>query len=116
MIGGPAAAQIVVVHARQIVVHERVGVDALDRTGRGQGAIAGAAACFGGREGEHGTQPLSTGEKAVTHGLVQRRWPGRGAREEALQGAIDEGGSFVEVTLEIHAGGVVSANAAGAVR
>ena len=27
---GPAAAQIVVVHARQVVVNERVGVDALD--------------------------------------------------------------------------------------
>ena len=32
----PAAAEVVVVHARQIVVDERVGVDALDRAGGGQ--------------------------------------------------------------------------------
>jgi len=34
--GGPAAAQVVVVHARQIVVNQAVGVDALQRAGRAQ--------------------------------------------------------------------------------
>ena len=34
--GRPAAAEVVVVHAREVVVDERVGVDALDGAGGGE--------------------------------------------------------------------------------
>jgi len=39
--GRPAAAEVVVVHARQVVVDERVGVQALDRDRGRQGGIVG---------------------------------------------------------------------------
>ena len=45
--GRPAAAQVVVVHRRQVVVDQRVGVDHLDGTGGRQGLLMIATASLG---------------------------------------------------------------------
>src|SRR5437868_3131955 len=73
VIRGPAAAKIVVVHAWQIVVNERVSVDALDCAGVRQRVVERSGARLGGGEREHGAQTFSTGEEAVSHGRVDRR-------------------------------------------
>ena len=67
---GAAAAEIVIVHARQIVVHERVGVDALHGAGERHGCGNFAAACFSRREAQDRAKSLAAGEEAVTHRLV----------------------------------------------
>src|SRR5450432_921952 len=36
MTGGPAAAEIIVIHAREIIMDERIGMDALDGAGEGK--------------------------------------------------------------------------------
>ena len=76
--GRPAAAQRVVVHRRQVVVDERIGVNHLERAGRRQrqrvrGLVGVLAELlgdrFGGGERQHRTQPLAAGEQAVAHRL-----------------------------------------------
>ena len=70
MVGRLAAAEIVVVHRRQIVVNERVGVDALDSAGEGHGVgfLSAAGRCR--REQNGGAHPLAAGEERVAHRLV----------------------------------------------
>ena len=74
----PAAPQRVVVHGRQVVVDERVGVNQLDRAGGRQREVArGRVDGLRGRERQHGPQALAAGEHAVAHRLAdERRAPG----------------------------------------
>jgi hypothetical protein len=78
---GPSAAQVVVVHGRQVVVDERVGVDELD--GRGQGEHAGRVAADGplGGQRQHGPDALAAGQQRVAHRLLQPSRLRRGAGE-----------------------------------
>jgi len=68
------ASEIIVIHAREIIVHQRVGVDAFERAGEGKRISDAAAASFGGRETKNRSQSLASGEKAVAHRLVKRCW------------------------------------------
>jgi len=78
--GGDAAAQVVVIHARQVVVNEGVGVEAFDGGGGQEGGLARRAAGCGGGGTEDGAQAFAAGEQAVAHGGVEsggagvRRW------------------------------------------
>ena len=101
---GPAAAEVVVVHAGEVVVDERVSVDALDgaRGGRGRGNLT--ATGFGSRKGQDRAQPLAPGEERVAHRLVDRLGLHAGAREKAVERAVDEGGASGEVGGEVHEG------------
>jgi len=67
---GAAAAEVVVIHARQVVVNEGVGVDAFDGAGGGQSSGLLSAGGTGGGEAENGAEPFPPGEKAVAHGLM----------------------------------------------
>ena len=83
--GRPAAAHIVVVHAREIVVHERISVDDFHR--RAECArIAGAARGAIGSDQQDRTQPLPFSELRVADGIgnrsVHRAQIGRGKRRE----------------------------------
>ena len=86
--GGPAAAQVVVVHAGQVVVHQRIGVQDFHRAGRGHGLHGIAATGFGGGKAEDRTQTFASGENGVAHRLVNglrgtlQRW------QKIIQGAI----------------------------
>ena len=63
------APEVVVVHGRQVVVDERVGVDHLDGDGRvhdsGIVARGGTGKGLGGGQDDEGAQALATGQKAV---------------------------------------------------
>ena len=74
---GPPAAQVVVVHAGEIVVHQRVGMDDFDR-GREVGhALRGGFARhrLGGGEDERRPQALAGREQAVPHRRGHRGGP-----------------------------------------
>ncbi len=58
--GRPATPQVVVVHRRQIVVDQRIGVNHLQRTSRRQRRLSFAAARFGRHQAQDRTQPLAT--------------------------------------------------------
>ena len=65
--GGPATPQIVVVHGRQIVVDQRIGVDHLDGAGGRHGRLDRPAAGLRGQQHQHRPQPLARRQQAVTH-------------------------------------------------
>ena len=86
-----AAAQIVVVHTRQIVVNERIGMDHFERTRERQGVFDVAAVQAAELEHDHRTQAL-----AARHRGVFRRLENavvalmRLAREIALERRLDQ--------------------------
>lgn len=85
-----AAAHVVVVHRRQVVVHEAVAVQGLDGEGGGHGAVrceAEQARAFDRKERAHALAP---GQRTGAHGLAQalRRLVEalvEGARESAVE-------------------------------
>ena len=82
---GPPAAQVVVVHRREVVVDQRVGVDQLDRRRERQHVARVALRRAGGRERQHRADALAAGEQAVAHRLLQAGRPrGRRRREAQL--------------------------------
>ena len=97
---GPAAPQIVVVHAGEVVVHERIGVHHLDRgTQFGDGAVAAPQRLVGG-EHERGPQALTLAEQCVADGGGDRRVEqGSGASPPALEHRIDAAAGGGQVGL-----------------
>ena len=89
--GGLAPAQVIVIHGRQIVVDQGVGMDHFQGAGQRQGRIEAAAHRLRRRQAEDGPQPFATREQAVMHGLnhPQGRAPHR--REASLQSPVDQG-------------------------
>ncbi|MNV82786.1 hypothetical protein D3C71_1765420 [compost metagenome] len=93
--GRAAATQIVVVHCRQVVVDQRIGVDQFDRNGRCiQAGILGAEQMAGGVD-QQWAHALAAAEGRVAHGLVQALRGHVGIGQGALQllfGALQPGG------------------------
>jgi len=82
--GRSATTQIIIVHAWQVVVDERVSVDVFDGGGGGVGREWGRLEQVGGRENQDRPQALAAGGQAVVGRLVQ---PGRAvARAGGLHG------------------------------
>jgi hypothetical protein len=73
----PPAAEVVVVHRRQVVVDQRIGVDELERARERQGAGRRHARDLAGREREDRADPLAAGEQAVAERLAELRARGR---------------------------------------
>ena len=70
MTSGSASAEIIIVHAREVIVDEGVGVHDLDGAG-GRESIGGVAtASFVCGEGEDGAESLAAGEDGIPHRLV----------------------------------------------
>src|SRR5690349_7003508 len=89
--GRLAAPEHVVVHARKVVVNERIGVDAFDRARRDlEPARVGARRLARG-EREQGPYALASSEHRVAHGLVEA--PRRNARrgQSTFQRRFDPG-------------------------
>ena len=70
MNGRPPAPEIVVVHAGEIVMHERIGVHGLDRRSHPKRARRINVEEFCTAQHEERAQPLAAGEDGVTHRLV----------------------------------------------
>jgi len=83
--GGLAAAQVVVVHRRQVVVHQRIGVDQFHRDGgrmqRGFVRLQQRAAGID----EQGTHALAASQDGVAHGGMQALRCPVGRRQCPLQ-------------------------------
>ncbi len=77
--GRPAAPQVVVVHARQVVVHQRVGVDQLDRRGRAIRAARVATPRPRPRVDQQRPHALAAAEHRVAHGASCSRAGGAGS-------------------------------------
>lgn len=85
--GRLATAQVVVVHCRQVVVDQRVGMDQLHRAGRGVGALRRTAEGLAGGVGEQRANPLATVHHAVAHGLVEALQFFAGSDEQGVRAA-----------------------------
>ena len=107
----PPAPQIVVVHRRQIVVNQRIGVDHLDRARRrhrrvarrGFGRADRLRHAFGAREHQQRAQPLAAAEQAVAHRVGDdRRRRRRGVERKASSARLDFLAARVEILVEGH--------------
>ncbi len=74
VVGGASAAEVIVVHARKIIVDERIGMDAFDGGCGWEGVCGGASAGFGCGDAGGWAQALSASKQAVAHGLVDGGW------------------------------------------
>ena len=99
---GAAAAEIVIIHARQIVVHERVGMNAFDGAGERQSGFGLATTGLRGGEAEDGTEALAAGEEAVAHRLMNGGGADGGGGQEALERALHCGAPGAEVFGQGH--------------
>lgn len=88
--GGFAAAQVVVVHAGEVVVNEGVGVESLERGGGEKGAGGIFAEGFADGEGENAAEAFAAVEGGVAHGLVENSGLKPGGREAAVEFAFDK--------------------------
>jgi len=97
-----AAAQIVIIQRRQIVVDQRVGMDELDRA-RGmqrRGYILGKNAR--GFQAKHGADAFATRKYTVTHSFVYRSWRGSLLGHELVEGRIHGQTIFFKECGKIH--------------
>ena len=69
--GRLAAAQIVIVHRRQVVVDQRIDVDRLQRDGGAAAALAVDTEQVGGGDQQDRPQPLAAADRGVTHRAIQ---------------------------------------------
>ena len=69
--GRAPAAQVVVVHGRKVVVHQRIHVDQLDGAGGRLDLILGESQRARGGEQQRGPDALAAAEHAVAHRLMQ---------------------------------------------
>ena len=73
MVCGLAAAELVVIHAGQIIVDEAVGVQHLDRAGNGHGFFHVAPRDAAELQHQHGADALAACQQTVAHGLGKTR-------------------------------------------
>ena len=101
VVGRFAAAEIVIVHRRQIIVDERIGVDALNGAGKRHGVGFASTAGRSGREAERGAHPLATGKERIAHGFVDGGGPGFFGRQEFIERGVDGFGTRGQKLLQI---------------
>ena len=99
---GTSAPHGVVVHARQVVVDQRVGVHELHGDRHRQGALGRGAHRLGGGERERRAQALAAREEQVPHGRVQRRGLGVGRRQRGVERALDRRQALEQIGPQIH--------------
>ena len=93
VVGRLAAAKIIVIHRRQIIVDERVSVDALHRARERHGVGIFSAARFRRRQQNCRAHPFAAGEERVTHRLVDGGGTGGRGRQETIERAVDRFGA-----------------------
>src|SRR5690606_18544180 len=96
-----AAAEIVIVHGRQIVMHEAVSVHAFDcARGAQQGAFVGVEDPPG-FEREERTQPLAATESSVPNGVQQARLRPLLTGQEPVEGGMDPLGGVLQARFKL---------------
>jgi len=104
VVGGSAAAERVVVHARHVVVDERRGVHHLDGAGHRDGRRRGTAHELARGDRQRGAEALAAREDGVAHGLAQDL-----GAPKALQGKVQRvvhgPGVGGQVALDVEGGG-----------
>ena len=99
---GTPAPEIIVIHAREIIVHQRVSVDAFQRAGEGKGILHFPPASFSCREAKNRSQSFAAGEQAVAHRLVKCFWFGVRFRQIAIKRVVDFFLPGSEIRFQIH--------------
>lgn len=69
--GRLSAAKIIIIHARQIVMYQRIDVDCLDCRAGTNGPLLGKSEQAAGGNRQQRPKPLPTAEPGVAHGLEQ---------------------------------------------
>jgi len=101
VIGRASAPEIIIIHAREIVMNEGIGVNAFDSAGGREGEGFGATSGPGCRQAEDGSEPFSSGKQAVPHGLVDQGRIGF-CRNQPVQGFLHDGQAGFPIALGIH--------------
>jgi hypothetical protein len=99
MVGGPAAPEIVIVHAGQIVMDQGKGMRHLQGAGREEDVLARAVAGLERSEGQGRAQAFAAREGGIADRLMQI---GRGfgfRRQVTLQSRVHAQGCLLEVIL-----------------
>ena len=99
--GRLAAPQVVVVHGRQVVVDQRIGVHEFDRA-RGAQRRTTTATLNKVALGQHekSAQPLAAAEAGIAHGLEDPRLSGIPLRQQTIHGALDRAGGMRQGGVE----------------
>ena len=101
-----AAAQVVVVHGRQVVMHQRIAMDAFERGARHQGLVAVDPEQRCAFHHQERTEALAGAQAGVAHGLEQAGGPAdlpaeqRGAQQPVEQ-RLAVLGDLVQTVLEL---------------
>ncbi|SBO42933.1 protein of unknown function [Cyanobium sp. NIES-981] len=107
VIGGAAAAQVVVIHGGQIVMDQRHGVDHLQGHRRWHGPLAVTTGQLTGRQAENRPQPLAPGQQGIAHRLAQGL---RSLRtERSVQGRLHPQAPGLEIGMEVETGRALAA-------
>jgi hypothetical protein len=85
----PASPQRVVIHARQVVVDERIGVDQFDGGSRRVSGVGGGSDGFRGRVDQQRSDPLSPAERRVAHRFSEFRGGLRDRRQRTVERRFD---------------------------
>ena len=102
--GGFAATQDIVIHAGQVVMDQRIGVDQLDSDGRNiEHAAVGAENCAGGMAQQR-AHALAAAEHRIPHCVVQATGRKLGRGQGGLQGGLGALLDASHPSREIHDG------------
>ncbi len=88
--GGAATAQVVIVHAGQVVMHQAVGMQGLDGRADPQGPAVIHPEQPGGVQHQERPQPLAPGHHGIAHGLLHPGLAAGGLWQHRIQGRIDQ--------------------------
>ncbi len=102
MTGGDPPAQVIVIHGRQIVMNQRVGVDTLKSTSQRQQWFSAGRQGLGGGQAENRPDPLAPGQKTVAHGLNMIGQRPRIRRQQRFQSLFDFRLPIGEIFFYIH--------------
>ena len=105
---GTSAPQIVVVHRRQVIVHQRIAMDHLQRTGGAHGGFGGDVEQGRGLKRQERPQALAATQRCMAHGCQQAGGSARLAgprlrRQQTLQRLLDLRRDIVQFQLERNA-------------
>jgi len=104
VVGRVSAPEVVIVHGRQVIMDQGIGVDHLHGTGGRDGPLRIPAYRLAGRQHQDGPDPLAACEYGIAHGLVHAVGQFCLFREEGVQCAINTGTLFLEISFQIHRG------------
>ena len=98
--GGAATAQIVVIHAGQIVMHQRISVQGFDGGADAQGPRIRHAEQPRRLQHQEGAQPLAARLDGIAHGFLHPGLAAGGLGQHRVQGGVHQPRRFCDGGLE----------------